>query len=57
VNTALAAAEQNPLLYQLRALEVERARVDHWNGQYPTYFMGTAAAAPNLMLQMPAAPR
>lgn len=57
VNRALAEAQQNPLLYQLRALEVERARVDHWNGQYPTYFMGTASAAPNLMLQMPAPPR
>lgn len=57
VNKALAEAQQNPLLYQLRALEVERARVDHWNGQYPTYFMGTASASPNLMLQMPPAPR
>ena len=28
VNKALAEARQNPLLYQLRALEVERARVD-----------------------------
>jgi hypothetical protein len=58
VNRALAAAQQNPLLYQLRALEVERTRVDHWNGQYPTYFVGTAAGqSPNLLLQMPPVPK
>lgn len=58
VNKALAEARQNPLLYQLRALEVERARVDHWNGQYPTYFVGTTGGqSPNLLLQMPPTPR
>jgi hypothetical protein len=58
VNKALAEARENPLLYQLRALEVERARIDHWNGQYPAYFVGTAAGqSPNLLLQMPPAPR
>jgi hypothetical protein len=58
VNRALAEARENPLLYQLRALEVERARIDHWNGQYPTYFVGTGGgASPNLLLQMPPAPR
>ncbi len=58
VNQALAEAKQNPLLYQLRALEVERARVDHWNGQYPTYFVGTSGGqSPNLLLQMPPPPR
>jgi hypothetical protein len=58
VNRALAEARQNPLLYQLRALEVERARVDHWNGQYPTYFVGTTGGqSPGLLLQMPPAPR
>src|SRR5439155_11275480 len=55
VNKALAEARQNPLLYQLRSLEVERARVEHWNGQYPTYLLQTGSTPPNLMLQMPAA--
>jgi hypothetical protein len=55
VNKAVAEAGQNPLLYQLRMLEVERARVDHWNGQYPTYLLQTGTASPNLMLQLPAA--
>jgi len=53
VNQALAEAKQNPLLYQLRSLEVERARVEHWNGQYPNYLLQTGSASPNLMLQMP----
>ena len=55
VNKAVAEAAQNPLLYQLRMLEMERARVDHWNGQYPTYLLQTGTASPNLMLQLPAA--
>ena len=56
VNKALAEAGQNPLLYQLRSLEVERARVDRWNGQYPGYLLQTGSTtSPNLMLQLPAA--
>ncbi len=57
VNAALAEAKENPLLYQLRALEVERARVEHWNGQYPTYYLGSGGAAPTMLLPAPAAPR
>ena len=58
VNKALAEAGQNPLLYQLRSLEVERARVDRWNGQYPGYLLQTGSTtSPNLMLQLPAAMR
>jgi len=55
VNKALAEAGQNPLLYQLRSLEVERARVERWNGQYPGYLLQTGASSPNLMLQLPGA--
>jgi hypothetical protein len=54
VNKALAEAGQNPLLIQLRSLEVERARVDRWNGEYPGYLLQTGTASPNLMLQLPA---
>ncbi len=57
VNAALAEAKENPLLYQLRALEVERARVEHWNGQYPTYYVGTGGAAPTMLLPAPQPPR
>ncbi|MEY2479111.1 MAG: hypothetical protein QOI04_38 [Verrucomicrobiota bacterium] len=56
VNKALAEAQQNPLLYQLRSLEVERARVEHWNGQYPAYLLQTGTTNPNLMLQLPTVP-
>ncbi len=55
VNKALAEAGQNPLLYQLRSLEVERARIERWNGQYPGYLLQTGTPAPNLMLQLPGA--
>ena len=54
VNQALAEAKQNPLLYQLRSLDVERARIERWNGQYPGYLLQTSANSPNLMLQLPA---
>jgi hypothetical protein len=57
VNQALAEAKENPLLYQLRSLEVERARVEHWNGQYPTYYLGAGSAAPTMLLPAPVAPR
>ena len=57
VNKAVADAGQNPLLYQLRVLEVERARVERWNGQYPGYLLQTGTASPNLMLQLPAVQR
>ena len=51
VNRALNEAQQNPLLYQLKALEVEKSRVEKWDGKYPTYFMGTGGGA-NLLLQV-----
>ena len=54
VNRALNEAQQNPVLYQLKALDVERARVEKWDGRYPTYFMGAAGGSPNLLLQVPA---
>ncbi len=53
VNAALAEAKENPLLYQLRSLEVERARVQQWNGQYPNYYVGTSGSAPALLLPAP----
>ena len=53
VNRALNEAAQNPLLYQLKALDVEKARIEKWDGKYPTYFMGASAGGPNLLMQMP----
>lgn len=55
VNRALNEAQQNPLLYQLKALEVERTRVEKWDGKYPTYYLGTGGGSgPNLLLSLPA---
>jgi hypothetical protein len=55
VNRALNETQQVPLLSQLKALEVEKARVEKWDGKYPTYYMGSGFGSPNLLLQMPGA--
>jgi regulator of protease activity HflC (stomatin/prohibitin superfamily) len=43
INKALEKAANNPQLLQLRALEVERARIDKWQGAYPTVVSGDHA--------------
>ena len=44
------------IFFALTALSV--ALGDHWNGQYPAYFVGTTSGqSPNLLLQMPLTPR
>ncbi|HYV26658.1 MAG TPA: SPFH domain-containing protein, partial [Candidatus Eisenbacteria bacterium] len=53
INRALNETQQIPLLSQLKVLEVEKARVEKWDGKYPTYFMGAGVGTPNLLLQMP----
>ena len=53
VTQALNEAQQSPMLYQLKQLEVEKARVEKWDGRYPTWFMGAAGGSPNLLLQVP----
>ncbi len=52
VNRASQEAQANPLLLQLKQLEVEKSRVEKWDGRYPTWFMGNGA--PNLLVQVPA---
>lgn len=51
VSHALTDGPQMPLLYQLKALDVEKFRVEKWSGNYPTYYMGTGS--PNLLFQVP----
>jgi hypothetical protein len=53
VNRALNEAQPNPVLYSLKALEVEKARVERWDGRYPTYFMGAGGGSPSLLLHVP----
>ena len=40
VSKALAEAQQNPLVYQFKVLELEKSRVERWDGKYPVYYMG-----------------
>ena len=54
INTAAQEAQSNPLLLQLKSLEVEKARVERWDGRYPQWWMaGNASGGPNLLLQTP----
>jgi len=60
INSAAAEAQQSPLLLQLKALEVEKARIEKWDGRYPQMWLGaggTGMMSPNLLLQVPAASR
>src|SRR5262245_14969085 len=60
INAAATEAQQNPLLLQLKALEVEKARIEKWDGRYPQMWFGasgTGMMSPNLLLQVPAASR
>jgi ribulose kinase len=38
----------------LKRLEIERDKLQKWDGRFPTYFLG-AAKTPDMLLQMPAA--
>jgi regulator of protease activity HflC (stomatin/prohibitin superfamily) len=54
VNAAAVEAQQNPLLLQLKSLEVEKSRIEKWDGRYPqTWLAGSSAGGPNLLFQMP----
>jgi SPFH domain / Band 7 family len=56
INSAATEAQQNPLLLQLKALEVEKARIEKWDGRYPQMWLGasgTGMMSPNLLLQVP----
>ncbi len=43
INVALAKANNNPQLIELRQIEVEKARIDKWNGTYPSTVAGAGA--------------
>jgi len=58
INSAATEAQQNPLLLQLKALEIEKARIEKWDGRYPQMWFGasgTEVMSPKLLLQVPAA--
>ncbi|WP_158261180.1 MULTISPECIES: SPFH domain-containing protein [Pirellulaceae] len=49
-------AQSDPLFVQLKQFEVERERIEKWNGEYPSYLlqMDSGSQSPSLMLQLPA---
>lgn len=55
INTAAQESQNNPLLLQLKSLEVEKARVEKWDGRYPQWWMAGngASGGPNLQFQVP----
>ena len=40
INNAALQAQQNPLLLQLKTLEVEKTRIEKWDGRYPQMWLG-----------------
>ena len=54
INLATGESQNNPLLLQLKSLEVEKARVEKWDGRYPQWWMaGNAPGGPSLQFQVP----
>ena len=53
INSAAMEAQRNPLLLQLKSLEVEKARIEKWDGRYPQMWLGGTGGNPNLLLQVP----
>ena len=46
--------DSGPAIFELRKLEIEQARVEKWDGKYPTYMMQTGSGSPpNMLLNMP----
>ena len=53
VNAALAATAQSSMYLQIKQIEVEKARVERWSGQYPQYYLAPGEKS-GLLLQLPA---
>jgi hypothetical protein len=55
INSAALEAQQNPLLLQLKSLEVEKARIEKWDGRYPQMWLGASGGGPNanVLFQLP----
>jgi hypothetical protein len=54
VNAALAKANQNPMLVQLKQIEVDKVRAEKWDGRYPQWYMGGSGQGPSMLLNVPA---
>jgi hypothetical protein len=54
INSAALEARNNPLLLQLKTLEVEKSRIEKWDGRFPQWWMvGASSGGPNLLFQVP----
>ncbi len=56
INQAALEAQQNPLLFQLKTLEVEKVRIEKWDGRYPQMWWGASSSGgstPNVLFQIP----
>lgn len=57
INKALSESmNSGNLLLQVKQLEIEKARIDRWDGRYPTYMMNMGQGQTGLLLQVPATP-
>jgi len=61
VQEALSKASNPQMILAMRQLEIENARAERWNGQYPQWYMagstsGTGGSMPNLLLSVPPPP-
>src|SRR6185369_13114946 len=59
INQAALEAQQNPLLLQLKTLEVEKNRIEKWDGRYPQMWWGGSGSgvpSPNILFQVPMPP-
>lgn len=55
VNKALAEANQNPALVELKKIDVQKALAEKWDGKLPVWNMG-GAGTPNMLFQAPTPP-
>lgn len=54
ISKAAAEAQQNPMLIQLKMLDIQMKQMERWDGKYPVYMMTTGSGpVPNLMLNVP----
>jgi len=50
-------AQENQEIYlKLKELEIDKTRLERWDGKYPVYFMGTGGESPSLLMQVPQIP-
>lgn len=57
VNKALAEANQNPALVELKKIDVQKALAEKWDGKLPVWTMGDkSSGSPNMLFQTPVVP-